>query len=148
MNLILVVYFISKTLSFLSLGIATTAIATVFFPLLSRRFAINVSISREIFKAGTRVRNACLCFLVLVFAIANKDIIIKGQNSFIAMSNLCKVYALGSIIVFIATIIMQIIAAMKKQHDNDLKQFFNQALQSSLLSTIVGFLLSYLLYIP
>lgn len=147
MNVPVIIYTVAKVLAIISLMIEIgISIVSIFF--IRNGSENNIQALDGIFASGVRARNSAFCFLILLFFIANKQIKIKGLSILASISNVCKLYAMGSLAVLIVGIIVSIYIAGKKVRSENVKNYGKKIWHSGLLSSLLGFGIAYFFYIP
>ena len=101
-----------------------------------------------VFSSGVRVRNSAFCFLILLFVVANKQIEVKGVSVLVSISNVCKMYATGSLIVLVVGIVVSVLIVGKGIRSENGKNYGKKIWCSGLISSLLGFCLAYFFYIP
>jgi len=148
MNVPAIVYRLSQIFAIISLGIEIVTAAAIIISVFSNDINSKIPAWRELFKSGERVRNSALCFLVLLFFIANHKTYIAGTNILTSISNVCKLYASGSIVVFVASVLISIIVSVKNFRSDDTKKLCGQMWKSATWSMTIGYVLAYFFYLP
>lgn len=147
MNVPVIIYTAAKILAIISLAIEIVISAVSIF-LIGDRTDHNIQALDGIFTSGVHVRNSAFCFLILLFFVANKQISVKGLSVLASISSVCKLYAMGSLVVLIIGIIVSIYIAGKKVHSENAKNYGRKIWHSGLISALLGFGIAYFFYIP
>lgn len=101
-----------------------------------------------LFSSGIRIRNSALCFLILLFFIANKQMKVKGLSALASISSVCGLYAKGSIVVMAIGILASILSSVLSDRSQIAKNLGGKIWTSGISSTIIGFVIAYFFYIP
>lgn len=142
------IYQISKIFSLVSIGLELLTAVVLVVAIFSRDYNTKTAAARDFFEAASRVRNTALCLLVFLFLIASEGVRIGEMSALSAISSVCKTFAFLSVLVFILSVVLSIIAAIKDVRFSDTKDLIKHMANSSMWSMILGFLLAYFLYIP
>lgn len=142
------IYQISRIFAWVSICLELLAVIVLTVAVFSGDYNTKTSAVRDFFKSGERVRNTALCLLVFLFLIANKGLRIGEMSALSAISSVCKTFAFLSVFVFAASILLSIMASIKKVNFSDTKDLIKHIGNSSIWSIILGYLLAYFLYIP
>lgn len=142
-----IVFTVAKILAFLSLVIEIGTSITSFF-LVGDGSDNNTQALDGILSSGIRVRNSAFCFLVLLFFLANKQVKVKGLSVLVSISNICKMYAIGSLVVLVSGIIVSVVVSVKRIRSENVKNYAKKIWYSGLISSLLGFSIAYFFYIP
>lgn len=147
MNVPVIIYTVAKILAIISLVIEIgISIASVF--LIGDEADKNIQALDGIFTSGIRVRNSVFCFLILLFLVANKQDSVKGLSVLVSISSVCKLYAIGSLVVLAVGIIVSLYVAGKRVRSENTKNYVKKIWHSGLISALLGFGIAYFFYIP
>ena len=134
------VYQTTRILSVLSIAIEVVAsIASLYFLFLNR-YPEQACPLGNLFSAGTKVRSSALCFLVLLFCIANKQSSIDGLSILTALSDVCRLYASLSVCVLALGILISLVSVFKRIEEG----IGSRIWKSALWSMLIGYALSWL----
>lgn len=147
MNIIMMIYFAAKVLAIASLVIEVGVAAGSLF-VISENNVRTFQAFDGIFASAVRVRNSALCFLALLFFLSGAETTVNGVSPLMAISELFRMYAAGSLLVLALGIISSIICAWKKILADDILSPGRRAWTTGMVSSIAGFALSHLLFIP
>lgn len=147
MNIPDIIYNIAKILSICSLVIEIgAAVASIF--LIGEDRLRHVEALDNVFSSGIRVRNASACFLTLLFLIANKQTRVKGLSTLVSISNVCRSYAMGSVVVLFAGLIVSVSIAVRRIRMEAAVNYGKKIWYSGLIASIWSYTLAFFLYIP
>lgn len=147
MNIPDIIYTVARILSICSLVIEIGAAVASIFLVGEDRFK-NVEALDNVFSSGIRVRNASACFLTLLFLIANKQTRVKGLSVLVSISNVCKTYAMGSVVVLFAGLIVSLSIAVRKIKMEAAVNYVKKVWHSGLIASVWSYTLAFFLYIP
>ena len=147
MNVPVIIYTVAKILAIISLVIEI-GISIVSIFLIGDGTDNNIQALDGIFMSGIRVRNSAFCFLILLFFVANKQVSVKGLSVLASISSVCKLYAIGSLIVLIVGIIVSLYIVGKRVRSENTKNYGKKIWHSGLISALLGFGIAYFFYIP
>ena len=148
MNIPAIIYHVAKVLAIISLIIEVgIGVASVFYMLGSEYESTTPALDGA-FCSGVKVRNSSLCFLILLFFVANKSTRIKGISALASISSVCKIYAVGSLVVFAIGIVVSLVIAAKKITSEAVKKYGGRIWREGMLSSLFCFCLAYFFYIP
>ena len=147
MNIPSIIYNVAKILAIISLAIEI-GISGISVFLIGNGKDSNFQALDGIFSSGIRVRNSAFCFLVLLFFISNKRVSLLGRSTLVSISEVCKLYAMGSLVVLIIGIIVSLCLLGKRVRSENAKTFGNNIWHSGLISALLGFAIAYFFYIP
>ena len=148
MNIPVILYHISRIFEFVSLGLEAFAVIVLAYGSFTDDYRTKTVASRELFKSGKRIRNSVILFLLLLFLIADRSTTIEGASILVSISNICRLYAFGSIAIFGAVILLSIIIALRRISFEDTKELCRNIWNSAVGSIAIGFLLASFFYIP
>jgi hypothetical protein len=147
MSVPVIIYTVAKILAILSLVIEI-GISILSLFLIEDGMERDVQALDGIFSSGMRVRNSAVCFLVLLFFIANKQVSVNELSVLASISSVCQLYATGSLVVLIAGIVVSIFIAGKRIRSEKKKDYGKKIWHSGLISALLGFGIAYFFYIP
>ena len=148
MNIPNLVYHIALILSVISVAVEIISCIVSVFYAFGDNYDFVITALNGIFKSGVKIRNSAFCLLLLLFLIANKKTVLNGANVLLAISKICKIFAIGSIIVFGLGIINSLLIAIKKIKSEQAKKYNDMVCRSGLFSMVLCFCLAYFFYIP
>lgn len=148
MSIPVTIFHVSKYLAMVSLIMEAIVGGVSIFYFAGRRYNSAAPALGGLFDSGVRVRNAALCFLVLLFLIGTKTP--EGEGTYIlsSISTVFELYALGSIVVLSLGILGSLVIAARQIRSEKAKKLKNRILLSGLLSTVLGFITAYFFRIP
>lgn len=147
MNVPVIIYTVAKILAIISLVIEI-GISSISVFLIGDGTDNKIQALDGIFTSGIRVRNSAVCFLVLLFFVANKQISVKGLSVLASISSVCKLYAMGSLAVLVVGIIVSLYIAGRRVRNENTKNYGKKIWHSGLVSALLGFGIAYFFYIP
>mgnify|MGYP004473450869 CR=1 FL=1 len=147
MNVPVIIYTVAKILAIISLVIEI-GISSISVFLIGDGTDYKIQALDGIFTSGIRVRNSAFCFLILLFFISNKQISVKGLSVLVSISSVCKLYAMGSLVVLVIGIIVSLYIAGKRVRNENTKNYGKKIWHSGLASALLGFGIAYFFYIP
>lgn len=147
MNVPVIIYTVAKILAISSLVIEI-GISSISVFLIGDGADNKIQALDGIFTSGIRVRNSAVCFLVLLFFVANKQISVKGLSVLASISSVCKLYAMGSLAVLVVGIIVSLYIAGRRVRNENTKNYGKKIWHSGLVSALLGFGIAYFFYIP
>lgn len=142
------IFWAAKVLAMGSLALEVgIAIYSVYLAFCARYGAL-VQAHEEIFEAGRSIRNAAGCFLLLLFFLGNHATLIEGKRVFQAISGVCQLYAIGSLVVLLLGLVLSLLLAWREVKLKAVKTYSKRVWQVGLRSALAAFFFAYLFYLP
>lgn len=146
LNIFVVARNTAMVFSVLSVALEIIAEITAIVYVLKNEIESRIKAMTDIFRSGMRVGNSVVIILLFLFFICEEKI--NDTSCLVAISEVFKIYSICSIAVLLVGIVLTVIIAAKQAKSDSVKAFVNKAWRTGTISVVLGFCLSYILYIP